>query len=706
MPFAHFHRHSRKYLAFFLVATLFSLLTFSITPALTSFANSLFGGTTGSFVVFKTSSGRMVGIDDVAWQSAVVELPYSASIFMETKNYDPYSGLHNKEDLVLAHEVMLAEAGEMKVEVPAERADQLLVEFKAGIQERLQRSQQVLTKSMWSAELRRAGLTEERLRHRLLEILKVEAYVRAVRGVRIHDPERMLQIFANGNALVGLEWVALPFEKFAAEMKASPPADEELEKWFAALPKETIEDKYTAGQKYSIDVALVDADAWDPAKVAAELLPPAEEPTDDEVLRTVKGDVKRFRGKDGVAPAAIADVTAEERARVRKDRQLEKLLGKARLEFDAAVAALPVLDASKPDEERKAALAERVAKEKELFAQAAAKYGLEVKSFADQEDSNLDDLDPPKDASLQFIVRGLRVPGAVSSEQRAQVVLAAGERKWAYVVRVADEPKPRAPRPFAEVKEKILEQWIDEHAKDAAVAKGEALRDALVAEAEKDPALTETTKTAFRADRDETQKALEGKLPKDATDAAKKLARTKAVDEHFYNLQAALHSTVGARFGEVAKALGLEVASAAPQRKNVGSGSYFNDLHSGAERFLFRSPPDANNHSLLGFGEGAVSGVLVDEAGKAAYVVHVVSRQVPGADQMTPQDLEETESAEEFEWQRSDNLMFRRMPGYALETPPYDNPFSIAQIVRRHEPQMRVSRRGSAAPPSNYYGYN
>jgi len=691
MPFRHFHRHSKKYLLVFLIATLFSLLAFNITDALQSAAASMFGGTGGRYLAFKTINGREVGVEQGVFDATRYELPGAVDIYRSSQMqsrfdpfaqvFDPYAGV-GREDLPLLHLMLLSDADEMKLALPPENAERLVEKFK----ENLQRQFPDFTRGQWSQLLRNVRLTEETLLQRLGEILKVEAYVRAMKGVPVVDPARTRLLFVERHMKVGLDYVEFPFEKYKEELKASPPSDADLETWFKGLSADVIEEEFTRQQRFSLDLVTVDADAWDPASVPAELMPAVPELTDEDVLREVRKDPKRHALE--TPPTKIEEVTAETRARVKKDQQLKAVLEKLRADFDAAIAALPAVDTTKTEEEQKAAKAERIVKENEAFAQVVTKYGLPApKNFVDQEAKLLAEIDPPKDMALQYIAPGLVPPASTSGGLRTQSALPARDRKWAYVVRLTDDPKPTEPKPFAEVKEQALERYVEDHAKERALAKAKELVAAFVAEAEK--ALPEAVKTAFRAEIEADVKRAENAMAAGAelTDEMKKSAREQAESVHFMHVQSALKGAAGAKFADVARGLGLEVKSIAPQRRSVQSTPYFNDRFSGAERFLLRQY-DEDEASLLGYSEGTVSPLLVNDADKAAYVAKVASRQEPSLEEMTPKDRQDIERFEKF-----------RRPVVA----PYANPFSMAEMVRTHEP--KVLPRGSAQQYAGPYGY-
>ena len=706
MAFGHFHKYSARYLAVFLVLTLFSLLTFNVTDAMTEMAARVFGGTGGARFTFKSSSGKDVNVNDEALAIASSELPGAVAIFEQVEGYSPYSALSEGERSY-AHFMLLADADEMGIVTPLERARELVTRFKQFVQRRNPEVQ--LTVTDFAAMLARSRLTEQRLELRLAELCRVEAVMRAQQGVRVVDPARLVQLFTPKGTKVGIDYVELSFERFKSELAATPPPDAELESWFTGLAADVIASKYTRGERYTVDFVLVDANAFDPATVPTELVA-AIDLTDDDYLAEGKRDALRYFGDRIKVPATAADVTPEARAKIKKDRQLKATLEKLRSEFDVAVAALPAVEPAKPDADEaakqaaEAALAERVAKESAAFAEQAKRFGFAVTTVPDQEMKQLAELDPPKDSSLQFMVRGLSAPG--SAGIRTQSVLPTGERTHGYVVRLSAAVKPSEPKPFAEVKGDVLTHWTEENAKAKALARGEELLALLVADGEK--ALPPAIAAAFAKERDDALAKVE--TDKNLDDEGKKSQRDFYKRTHARNVQSAARSAFSARFGEHARALGLEVKSLAPQRRDVSSSWYFNDRFAGAERFLLRQ----NRFAMDGSGEPMLMAlragtvlpqVLQNDADNAAYVAMVRSRELPGVDAITAKDRDAAERELKSEWSRIDNPMmfgFQRLSGGKV--PVYENPFAMAQLIKRHHPQTRVNEGSSASfSPDGYY---
>lgn len=707
MAFQHFHKHSAKYLLVSLILIVFSLLTFNIAPALTDLAAKVFGGTGGAKLTFESSSGELVRIDDETLSLCAREVESAAGFYQSVAGFDPFDGIE-EGDRPYAHLMLLAEADAMGIVEPPEHAEQLMTDLKRALQRSVPDT--TLTTADFARWLGANGLNEGRLLLRFAELARVEMVVRALRGTRVIDPERLVQLFVPKATKVGVDYAYLPFEKFEAELAAAPPADEELEAWFKALSEEVIEKDFTRGERFTLDFVLVDGDAFDPAGVPADLLAPVEL-TDDEYFAEAKRDPLRYFGDRTKVPASAEEVPPEAREKIRRDRLLKLCLEKLRSEFDVAVAALPALEPAAPDaddaakEAAKAARDERIAKEAELFAEQVRRFGFETTKVVENDVAQLAELDPPKDTSLRFMVLGLAEPAA--SGIRTQSIVPTQERKWGYVVRKAAPTLPKEIKPFAEVKAQVLERWIDEHAQERAEAKGAELLAALLAESEaKVPA---EVRAAFAKERDEAVAKADADAKLD--DETKEQLRESARIAYATRIAGAAGPIGRARFGEIATSLGLDVRSIAPQRRDVSTQWYFNDRFAGAERFLLRenrfttNPGDPSGAWLLAAAQGAVlPRVLVNEEEHEAYVAMVASRELPAVADMTRKDRDQAERELRSEWGRLDNPFMRRFLGgdAALPREP-DDPVTMQALVERHKPMVRVT--DFSAPSAAPYAY-
>ena len=239
-----------------------------------------------------------------------------------------------------------------------------------------------------------------------------------------------------------------------------------------------------------------------------------------------------------------------------------------------------------------------------------------------------------------------------------------------------DEWKKAEPKSFAEAKEAALEAWIDEHSKVKAEEAAHAFLDAVVEKAR--AGVPAERLAAIDQARDDALKALDA--DKDLADEGRKQRREGIHSKWVDNLQAAIGADVSKPFGEAAKAQGLEVAKIGPQRRSVRETPYFRDRFSGVERFLWmQNSTGFGAGALLAFGQGMMSGVLVDEEDKVCCVARVVARERPKIEEMAPRDRDEAERDNQ-RW-----MMERR--GI-----PYANPFSYAAIIARHHPEQLVVR--------------
>jgi len=685
MAFSHFHRHSRTYMLIFLVATLFSLFTFNVTGAILQSFASIFGGAHGSAMRFKAANGALIGLSQEEMEAAkrqvsgITRFGFDNGIAREPR------------DAWIPHLMLQADAHAAGIHIPDEVVDQQIESLKWKIQ--LQYFQlnpdpamkkHVLTQAEFEMLIGQAGLTLETLTHRIREALENDAYVRSLAGPDVPDPEQVIERFQTKNELVTLEYVAFSFDHFVQQLHQSPLFDAELEEWYKKLLAVTINLEFTRDERFSIDLATIDADAWDPAKADPALFANVAEPTDDQYRQEAVRDPIRYAG--GKAPEKAADLDAAARAKIAKDRKLKVLVDKARAEFEEAAKKLPAPPELKPeatDEEKKAAEAAKAAnnaEEHRLFGEIAAKYGFEVAHRDDLEPKQLDEVDPPKTSTLQFLVRGLPTTSTI----RASSALPSRDVKHAFLVRV-DAHKARETRPFAEVKEKVLGKWIDEHAREKAIAAATGFLDGVVAEGRK--AVPADRFSAVDAERDANLKKIA-----DDQELAEESRKTRVAAEHesWTDLvQSVVGPTVSTTYADAAKAQGLTVTTLGPQRRSVKDTPWFRDRFQGAERFLWSqgSGPNDGTRRLLGYAPGMLSNVLVDDDGKACYVARVVARARPKAEEMTPADRDDAER-ENQAWLRQRRSI------------PYQNPFSYSALIRSHEPEyMVVESRG---PPPGY----
>jgi hypothetical protein len=669
MAFQHFHRHYKKYMVVFFIATLFSLFTFNITSAILQAFGSVVGATSGAAMRFTTTDGTKVGLsfDDMRTQEVQVK---GFVELLESLGF-PVALTRESRNAWLPHVILLAEADRLGIQIPDDPVNRMVDFLKQIVARRLRgdpRNPHVVTESEYGQILRRNNLTEASLFERMREWLKIQAYIRTMSGTEIQNPEDVIECFQAKHERVTLEYVACSFDHFKEELKKSPPSDADLETWFKALPAAVVNLKYMREERFDIDLLTIDGDAFDASKVDPEILGTVADPTDDEILSEARRDPIRYTGGKPVEKAA--DVDAAGREKIARDRKLKIVVDKAKAEFERTVNELPPVDDKLPDEEKQKAAADRKTKEREAFAQVGKKYGFTFAHFDDQTPKQIEELDPPKTSMLHNLLNGVKVPTIVHSCS----FLPSRDVKFAFMARV-DEWRKAEPKSFAEAKESALEQWIDEQSKVKAAQAAQAFLDAVVEKAR--AGVPAERLAAIDQQRDDALKKLD--VEKDVADEAKKARREAIHDRWVDNVQAAIGADVSKPFGEVARAQGLEAVKIGPQRRSVMASPFFKDRFSGAERFLWSQNSNGfGTAKLLSFGTGMMSGVLVDEEDKLCVVARVVARERPKVEEMAPRDRDEAER-DNRRW------MVER------QNVPYSNPFSFSALVARHKPEQLVS---------------
>src|SRR6185295_11870607 len=147
--------------------------------------------------------------------------------------------------------------------------------------------------------------------------------------------------------------------------------------------------------------------------------------------------------------------------------------------------------------------------------------------------------DPPKTSTLQFLVSGLSATKIVHS----QAYIPSRDVHFAFMVRV-DAHKAKETKPFADVKAALLEQWIEEHAKEKAIDAAQAFVDGIVAQAQK--TLPAEKFAAVDQRRDDALKAIDAE--KELTDEARRTRKSGEHERWVDAVQSIVGPTVSATF--------------------------------------------------------------------------------------------------------------------------------------------------------------
>lgn len=701
MAFRFFHKHSRKILIVATSAIIFTMVTFTIPQALEAFTGSAGGSGAQTFLKFTTASGKPVEIsrDDYFLMSlevpGLVGLLYSAQIGL------PH-GVIGAKDLPVAHAILLAEAEEVGIEVPEAAVDawyQGIVEWYGQVNQG-----RPVTVGDFDNLLRRANLTKQSLRVRLAEARKIDFYRSTLTGPSIVNPAHIERVFQVHNMLVSLDYLDFPVARYRELLEATPPSEEELSAYFANLSPAIVNSKFSTPERYRLDLALLSYDSMDWDQVPDALMADFVAPTDADLFQRFQGDPVRYGTVENAESAA--DLTDEVRAKLDRDFRAKHLLTRMAdryREFVALQGADQPVDDSDPDtsngaqggqdpDEATDPAADPAAEEAagatlgavdDAAAQAARKAALEAAQLAEFERlcnvfgfeyqrspetqrTELRNLDPPGDPTLQYLVVGLASGGEV------QTVEAASERGVGYVVRLA-EKKPFGTKSFEEARDDVLTHWLDETAKERAREAADEFRAAVRERAV--AALPPERIAGVQADRAE-------KLAKIDADTSLeenvKKARRDAIErEYFSHISGFLGTSEGPLFEEVAAAQGLELKKIDFFRRSIGQTPHFNSRFEGAERFLMRQYNRAGQTPmLLGYAKDMVGEVLVDFADGTAYIARITGQKPPAVDTMTPKDRNQAE----LESSRDVNSLQQEVPYYS--------PFSIEALIRINQPMV------------------
>ena len=683
MAFHHFHKHSKKYLILATIAMVFSLLTFSITSALTGFAESGGARNDEAYFRFKTSSGKQVQMTTEQWflfsrratalRNIAFQLQRTGSPLMLL--VADVQDMDTAQNLPVVQAVLCAEADEMGIVIPDEMVEEWWQIFLDSLQPLMQNG---LTKGQLNSLLARQQVDAGSFRQALREGLQSYVYRQTIRGAPIHQPQDLLRHFIHRNELITMDFVEFPVEQYRAELQAKLPSDEELEEYYANMDSVVLRRDFSTVETLSLELALVNHETFDPDAVPAEMLAAFTEPTDDQLMDRYRRDPTRYRRTETPVETA-AELDDETRSRIIKDLKIREVMLHLRRQYESFVAEQAAAEASDDDaaneegsEETESAAEptqeEKLEAQSAEFRRLAEAIGLEFQLVEDVTRAELAELDPPKDSSMQFIVGGLREPGAIQS------VDAAGERTYGYLIRLVAKT-PAATKPFAEARDEVLEQWLDETAAERAKAAAQNFRDAI-----RDAALADVEASKLANVEQEYQEALSSlEENTELSEYQRETGEKNAEKERFLNLACLAFGKEDELFESKANEMGLEIRAFEPFRRNEGLTAHFSQTAEGAEKFLKRQDSRYSREPmLLGYASETVSDVLVDTESNSAYVARIVDRAEPTFEMMSPYDRQEAVTANERE-------ILTQQPRI-----PYLNPFSFNRIVSGHQPEIRV----------------
>ena len=319
---------------------------------------------------------------------------------------------------------------------------------------------------------------------------------------QVPDPEAIEELWAEEHVAHAFDYVEVETAAFEEQARAEVPADEELAAWYEALPEDQ-RAAYLAPERRSAEIAYFALGPEAPTAAPAALLEayprPAEESAEDEAqsyynryyfvrfrrppAETEPGAGEETSGEDAGTEAG-EEPTAGEAEEPPEDTSEEPAEDPA-----AAAAEEPAEDLPQYlsfDEVRDVALAEApvyFAMERWLRdLQTRRAEGQEVSLAAEADRLGLALRVPEQPLDLEAMTAlvedlgGAPVATAVFTTQPEELAFAIQVQPQAFsVVRVAERVEPSA-RPFEEVREDVLEAWVDERAAELALARLADLR--------------------------------------------------------------------------------------------------------------------------------------------------------------------------------------------------------------------------------------
>ncbi len=662
-------------------AIIFSLFTFNISTAL----NNLFGtqrrAASSAFITFKTMTGNQARVGHEEWSRLYPEVFAFAQVpLLGQRFYSP----NPPSDAPMMHAILMAEADELGIETPPELYVRELKSF-TEILMMLSRAEEPLTVEGFKRYLMmQFGLSLSAFERRLKEALRIELYRQLIDGSdnRIPDPEGVFRLYAADSEQVALQYVEFPYLKFKEQIRSAPPSDEDLVKYFEEIEEGTVILKFSHPERATFDIAWINADTADLSALPQDALAAYQEPSPDELLSAWKTDFIRY-GRIDPPPASGDALPQETRDRIVRDLKVKALLTAAREQFDAELKKItstsaPANEQSPPEDgsespateepaeetaEQKAAKAEQI---RAAFESTAARLGLTFHRHADVSRDQAPDLDPPKDRSLWFLQINLAETTGI------QAVVPTRDRPIGYLLRLA-ERKPVTRKEFSEVREALLDHWVESKAgkvaEEAARAFRNQLRELVVGQSPAPLFAMLDEEKAREIKKDDDNSRLDAKAREEAK---------KEKEDRFFSLAASLvHPAEGQAFAKVAQENGLEVKRIEFFRRDVKKTPHFDSRFSGAQRFLMgqNGYPTEDTPYLLGAAPQFVSDLLVDKEGEAIYVALVEGRKRPEIKDMQPRDRLDAQNL----WLQRDRV--RRAS-------PFFNPFSMMNLKKRHDPRV------------------
>ncbi len=641
MVFRFFRQNKQAAKWFYGIVTVFTMFTFSVTGAIYAFFREKEPGAevAGSFV---TPSGRKI---TVTQEDLRIESMKLARIAREE---------YKDDDAQWTFLMLDALANEMGIQV----SDQMLTESLTAMFDQYSipaDKRDEFYKSM----LLQTGLSASEWESLQKRILRTKIYCNLYfDGPRVRS-EDVFKRFQDDNAMYTVEYASFRDADFAAKIDRSQIKDEDLQKYFdTEFDSIRKQREFSSPPEFAVDAAWLDVAKADVEKMRAALneqervvdadeieslynarketkykLPaaPADPAKKDDGTKADpskpddkkadekagdKADEKKPEEKEAPKYRPLEEVKAELEKEILVERVVQRVLAESNRRI--AEAAKKKADAGKPGVTPNTTTP---VVEENVLKDVATQFGMEYIEASPV--TKWDDLVKlPRIGSealkhdLEFVAKDGVIP-FTPDESKA----------YGYVAHVVEKVDPK-PFPLAQVKDKILDPYVEATAAKQADAAAKAFCDAL-REAVRPKQQAEIDKIQNEAKASAEKKIAEQKVTDDA-------AKKKIVDDELksveWRITGVLNEHKQEAFDDVVKAQAVKLDLLGPYRKSYSRSPAYAFEPAGTAKFLM------GQFQITFLDVGKVSEPLRDRDGKATYVARVKEKTLPTFADMTPED--------------------------------------------------------------------
>lgn len=606
MVFRIFRQNQKATKWIYLVVTVFTMLTFSVTGAIYDWMQGSKAERTsaGSFVL---PSGKKVTIGAEQFRLISQQLSRFDSLFPEQRFKESEriwefliaDALAADSGLIATREDLQAGIQQLLTGVPA---DQLEATYVNGV-------------------LRRCGMNATEFEALFSRLLRVGMYQALTQTPPRMRSDAILKQLQDEAELLTVEYVTFANDGFAAKIDPATVTDDQLKAFADGLDLLERTREFSTPAEYKIDAGYLDVATADAAKLRASLNANELGTFDAEVARTYE-QRKETKYKlpappaDPNAPAAEGEKKEEEpkyktldevKPEIERELLVQRVISKVQGEFNKRIAEQATAKAQAEKDGKPAPEAVNI------LEQVSMEFGLEyipapetAVKFADLATLPRIGSDTLKQ-NFEFVSKDAALP-FMPSEERA----------FGFVARVVDKVEPQI-RPIAEIREKLLPKYVEAESSKLALEAAKAFLAALdTAARPKVQAEIDTIESEAKT------RATEAATAQNVTDEA---AKQKLVEDEIKKVQWRVDGLLKEHrhevFDEVVKAQALTVNVLGPYRKDYSRTAFYQSEPKGAAKFLMGQ----GNIAMLTAGK--LADPMTDKDSKATYVVRMKERRAP-----------------------------------------------------------------------------